>query len=83
MTCRYLTANVRKRYIKKSGDWLLEIPLSLLQLRTRLIGNYRRLIQQSSRTAFDKEVDTLWQEVKTFQESAKEQLNEAINWNCN
>jgi hypothetical protein len=46
------------------------------------IANYGKIIQQSNRADFDKAVDGLRDEVKKFQESAKEKLNAAINKNC-
>jgi hypothetical protein len=46
------------------------------------IANYGKIIQQSNRTDFDKAVGELREEVKKFQEAAKEKLNAAINRNC-
>lgn len=46
------------------------------------IANYGKIIQQSNRADFDKAVGELRDEVKKFQESAKDKLNAAINKNC-
>jgi hypothetical protein len=46
------------------------------------IANYGKIIQQSNRAEFDKAVSELREEVKTFQKSAKEKLDAAINRNC-
>ncbi len=46
------------------------------------IANYGKIIQQSNREDFDKAVGELREEVKSFQKSAKEKLDAAINKNC-
>jgi hypothetical protein len=47
------------------------------------IDHYGKIIQQCNRADFDKAVNELREQVKTFQKSAKDKLNAAIDKNCN
>lgn len=65
-----------------SGEALLERREKIDRDFLVPIANYGKIIRQSNRADFDKEVDGLRAEVKTFQEAAKDKLNAAINKNC-
>jgi len=66
-----------------SGDTLIKRRDAIDNDYLVSIDHYGKIIQQSNRADFDKAVNELREEVKTFQKSAKEKLNAAIDKNCN
>jgi hypothetical protein len=65
-----------------SGEHLLKRREEIEKKYLVTIAHYGKVILQSNRTEFDKDVEALKKEVKAFQQAAKEKLNEAIRRNC-
>lgn len=65
-----------------SGEHLLKRREEIEKKYLVTIGHYGKVILQSNRAEFDRDVNALKDDVKAFQQAAKSKLNEAIQKNC-